>query len=192
MTEIYVAKNSGVLRAPSGTQFRLVGGQTLADGRHEAVTGSPDSWVPMTVELDVDGDAAPQGTDDAPALFFERMETAEAERDKLVQTLTAVVAAFDSRGLLVDVDRDSEGWLVLAVGEVLDELAEPSPELVRQQAEALEGEPPAGVVVPGPADPETPEGRAAIRTWAWANDIDVSERGALPKSVVEQYRAAHA
>jgi hypothetical protein len=199
MTEIFVAKNSGVLRAPSGVLFRLVAGKTLADGRHEAVTGSPESWVPMAVELSVDGDADPQDEGPEAELLSNLLNDRDdlvAERDKLVQTLSAVVAAFDERGLLVDVDRDTEGWLVLAVGKVLDELAEPSPALVQQQAEALdylpEDDEPEPVVVPAVADPETPEGRAAIREWAWANDVDVAERGTIPKAVVEQYRAAHA
>src|SRR5262245_34968782 len=32
---------------------------------------------------------------------------------------------------------------------------------------------------------------AAVRAWAKDNDIDVSERGRVPQSVIDQYRAAH-
>jgi hypothetical protein len=185
MTEIYVARRNGILREPDGTLHRLVAGKTLAAGTHPAVTNSPDSWRPMVIELDVDGEQGPQDTEADPALFLERMELAEAERDKLVETLSRVVAVFDQRGLLVDYDRDTEGWLVLAVSKVLEELDEP----------LVDPEPTdAGPVVAAPelADPTTPEGRAAIREWAWANDVEVSEHGTLPKAVVEQYRAAHA
>jgi len=180
MTEIYVAKNSGVLRAPSGEQHRLVAGQTLADGRHEAVTGSPDSWVPMVVELSVDGGQGPQDTEADPALFFERMTVAEAERDELLNVLNGIATILDERGLLEGVDREMPGWLPQAVKRIANTLAEPLTDEPEQ------------VVVAGPADPETPEGRATIREWAWAQGLEVSERGQLPKAVVEAYRRNHA
>lgn len=180
MTSIFVAKRTGILREPDGTQHRLYAGKTLAAGTHPAVTGSPESWRPMTIDLDAPGETDSQDTEADPALFFERMQIAESDRDGLIATLSAVVAAFDSRGLFVDVDRDSEGWLVLAVGEVLDELADPI---------ADEPEP---VVVAAPADPDTKEGRAVIRQWARGQGIEVSEHGQLARSVVEAYERNHA
>jgi hypothetical protein len=177
VTEIYVAKRTGILREPDGTQHRLYAGKTLAAAGHPAVTGSPDAWRPMTVDLDVPGreETDPGHLEDD---FAEELATVEQQRDSLYATLTRIVEIFDERGLLVDVDRDAEGWLVLAVTKALDGLGRL--ELVEQ------------VVVPELADPETPEGRQAIREWAWANDLDVAERGTIPKAVVEQYRAAHA
>lgn len=172
MTEIYVAKRTGILREPDGTQHRLYAGKTLAAAGHPAVTGSPESWRPMAIDL-------PFGSDDEPD-DSEELAVVEQQRDSLYATLSRIVAVFDERGLLVDVDRDAEGWLVLAVTKTLDELV----------AEPAEPEP--QVVVPELADPETAEGRQAIREWAWAHDIDVAERGTIPKAVVEQYRAAHA
>ena len=44
-----------------------------------------------------------------------------------------------------------------------------------------------------PAAPARPsrEATAAIRTWARENGHEVSERGRIPKAVVEAYQAAH-
>lgn len=185
MTMIFVAKNSGVLRAPSGEQHRLVAGKTLADGRHEAVTGSPESWLPMVVDLAVDAPGEVPAEADG---LHEQIEELEAERDRLVQTLSTIADGLDVRGLASDVNRDEQGWLVTAVFAALDEPV--TYEQARAVIEGVESEP-TPVVIAGLADPETPEGRASIRDWAWSNGIDVAERGALPKSVIERYRAAN-
>lgn len=178
MTEIMVARTSGILRAPDGTQYRITRGQTLADGRHPAVTGSPASWQPMRVELAVDDTAnCPPGATggDAEREFDElRSELAELEEtaDSYRRQLESVAKLLGDRGLLAGVDAEREGWLVSRLGELLAE-AEPDPTL-------------------GPlADPETPEGRATIREWAWRNGHSVAESGKVPKAVIDAYRVAH-
>ncbi len=106
MTEIVVAKRSGVLRAPDGAMYRLKGGATLADARHPAVAGSPDSWRPVAVHLPYDGaeEPAPPG----------------ASAEGMLATLERVVELLDGAGLLPDdVDRDREGWLVEALTATL-------------------------------------------------------------------------
>jgi hypothetical protein len=189
VTEIYVAKRTGILREPNGVQHRVYAGKTLASAGHPAVIGSPDSWRPMTVDLpfgDVEREQADPGhPEDAVA---EELAEVEAERDGLLKTLTALVEGLDERGLLPTVGRDREGWLVAAVLDKVDELSAAGAKTI---ADVEQAEP---IVVPAPelADPATPEGREAIREWAWAHDIDVAERGTIPKAVVEQYRAAHA
>lgn len=196
MTEIYVAATSGVLRAPSGTLFRLHAGKTLADGRHEAVTGSPESWQPMTVELSVDDGREQADPGHLEDDFAEELAAVEEERDRLLAILSGVVAVFDERGLLPTVGRDADGWLVISIAKTLDDLASPAAVAQPIVGAILPSLPePAGeqqVVVSGPADPETSEGRAAIRQWGWDNGHDVAERGALPKSLIEAYEQAHA
>jgi hypothetical protein len=182
MTQIMVAQRSGILRAPDGKQYRLVRGQTLADGRHPAVTGSPASWRPMHVELAVDdsADCPPDGFDQSDQIA-ELEETAEQYRS----ALQAVADLLDERGLLAGVDREQEGWLLDRLGELLPP-GDPA-DVAPVPAAPKPPHAPAAQL----ADPETSEGRAAIREWAWSHGQNVSERGQLPKAVIDAYRAAH-
>ena len=152
MTQIMVAQRSGILRAPDGKQYRLVRGQTLADGRHPAVTGSPASWRPMHVELAVDdsADCPPDGFDQSDQIA-ELEETVEQYRS----ALQAVADLLDERGLLAGVDREQEGWLIERLGELL-----PPGDPVDVAPVPAAPTPPHAPAVQL-ADPETSEGRAA-------------------------------
>jgi hypothetical protein len=187
-TELVIARRDGILREPNGTQHRIFRGKTLADARHPGVVASPDTWMSVTIDLpveDTDAGEAGTGADELRA----RLGDAEAAVESYKVQLTRVVMLLEERGMLpADTDREQEGWLVNAVAAAFDELeAELEPvEPVAEQPVAVQHEPAAEL-----ADPETPEGRAAIRTWAWANGHDVSERGQLPRVVVDAHRSAH-
>jgi hypothetical protein len=184
-TELVISRRDGIVRAPDGTQYRIYRGKTLADAQHPAVLASPSTWMPVTIDLPVEGtDPSEAGTDNSELLA--RLGDAEAAVESYRVQLTRVVLLLEERGMLpAETDREREGWLVDAIAAAFDELeAELEPE--EPAAEPVEQ-----VVVPGPADPETPEGRATIRTWAWAQGLEVSERGQLPRAVVEAYMAAH-
>lgn len=186
MTQLVIARRDGILREPDGTQHRLYRGRTLADARHPAVVNVPDSWMPVTVDLPVEDTSLGEAGADTAELRA-RLGDAEAAAESYRVQLARVVALLEERGYM-PADTNREGWLVDAIAEAFDELeADDEP-----AAPAVAPESDAPAPAPEPyADPETPEGRAAIRTWAWANGHDVSERGQLPKAVIEAYLAAH-
>lgn len=187
-TELVISRRDGIVRAPDGTQHRVYRGKTLADAQHPAVLASPSTWMPVTIDLPLaDTDAGEAGT--GTAELTARLGDAEAAVESYRVQLTRVVLLLEERGMLpAETDREREGWLVDAIAAAFDELeAELEPdEPAAEQPVAVQHEPAAEL-----ADAATPEGRAAIRTWAWANGHDVSERGQLPAAVVEAYRSAH-
>jgi hypothetical protein len=110
MTEIVVARRNGVIREPDGTAHRIHRGKTLAHADHPIVTNVPDAWMPMTVELTTPG---PQDTE-------------QSQADHYREQLSEIADVLDEYGF-APVDQDSDGWLVKAVRETLEELAGPEP-----------------------------------------------------------------
>lgn len=126
MTEIVVAKRSGVITAPDGTKHRVVRGRTLADARHPVAAAYPDAFMPYAIDLPYEGDgesAAERG--DVPS-WPDKVAEVEATAEGYREQLAAIVEAIATRGLMpADVDMSHEGWLVEVVAGILDDGADP-------------------------------------------------------------------
>jgi len=124
MTEIVVACRDGILRAPDGTQYRMVRGKTLADGKHPAVLANPDSFMPVEVELSLE-DVDPGHLEDAVAVDLaelrEDAKRAEVTSEVYRVQLVRIADELMSRGLIPSTQAtDYVGWLVDAVRNCLD------------------------------------------------------------------------
>lgn len=127
MTEIVVATRDGVLRAPSGEQFRMVRGKTLANAAHPAIQAYPDNWMPMKLDIDVDDpEVADPGhlEDDVAVELAELREDAkrsEADAARYQEQLQEIANVIDSRGLVpLNYDTETPGWLAGLVAHLLD------------------------------------------------------------------------
>jgi hypothetical protein len=142
--QIVVSRRDGILRAPDGTRHRVARGKTLAHADHPAVLANPRDWVPMVIDLAIDGrpDGAPGAGIDTP-LGVQHEEIVRLENDvaELEETLasrdaelTRLVEGLAELGVALPTEDDREpGWLVdrvlAALGPVdlRDESAEPEP-----------------------------------------------------------------
>jgi hypothetical protein len=163
MTSIVVARRDGILRGPDGTQYRTHRGKTLADARHPAVVAVPDAWVPMVVELTVEGAAEPAGVPGTHAQVQQYENDLEELRQELAETeelaeqrgaeLSRLADGLVDRGLTLPTeDERRPGWLVNIALEAVD-LAAGGVRLAR----AAESEP-----TPAPRPPRA--GKVARRT----------------------------
>jgi len=180
MTQIMISRRSGIAREPNGTLHRVVAGMTTADARHPLVVAHPQDWQPMALTLPAPDDDAetviPGAGDVAVTDLRERLAEAEQRAEACTVQLSRIVELLAERGALPDeTEQQREGWLADALAAEFAELDE-----------VLEDE-----TAPALADPETPEGRAEIRRWAREAGLEVSDRGALSRAVIDAYRAAH-
>lgn len=112
MTQIVVASRDGILRAPDGTQYRMVRGRTLADARHPAVQASPNDFMPVEVELTHDEPETEQAED---------LVEVRAEADGYRAQLAAIHEGLSVRGVIpADLDISSEGWLANLIFTLVD------------------------------------------------------------------------
>lgn len=173
MTNIVIAKRSGMLRAPNGERFRLAKGVTLADARHPAVVAFPEDWRPVDVALSVN-DAADS---DVPAAEITEDELAElrtelAEAHETVDHLGAqfrrLIEGLVARDVELPEDEAREqGWLVGLVLDTLDATAakpvadEPVEQSVAERLADRKAEPapePGTVIETDPERPTLGEG----------------------------------
>jgi uncharacterized protein (DUF1501 family) len=174
---VMIAGRDGLYRTADGSSYRIEAGRTTADPGHPMVREFPDAWNAFAVHLTSDDETAP-AADDTDSVTDLREQVAELEEvnEELRATLNELADAFAEAGVPV-VEPESGGWLVRTLRSVLP------PRAV---------EPIANVVVAGPADPSTPDGRMTIRAWAVGRGLDVAQRGALSAAVVRAYEEAHA
>lgn len=125
MTEIVMACRDGILRAPSGEQFRLVRGKTLADARHPAVVANPDTFMPVQVDISVE-DTDPGYLEDDVAVELaelrEKAEAAEAEaNDYRAQLVTIADLVMAAGRVPPGTDTDRPGWLADVIRAIVAE-----------------------------------------------------------------------
>lgn len=134
MTEIVVASRDGILRAPDGTQYRMVRGKTLADARHPGVLANPNDFMPVAVELSME-DADPGYLEDDIAVELAELrekaahaESAEADAREYKAQLVAIADTLRKRNAIpVDVDTDKPGWVADCVSRALAPASDPGP-----------------------------------------------------------------
>lgn len=127
MSEIMVARRSGIIRCNDRTAYRLKGGETLAHAAHPAVVDRPEAWRPVEVHLSAAGgadDIPTEGSVTAPLDPEER-----AAYEGLLEVLTGVVEELEDAGYPAPPEEDREpGWFAVYVLEALNaERRRPAP-----------------------------------------------------------------
>jgi hypothetical protein len=123
MIGIVISRRDGVVKAPDGTQFRVHRGKTLAHAAHPVVMAYPNDWMPVTIDLAVNG----PGDEDVRQDYKEDVTVLMAKLDELRNELAEVEDLAESRGAelarladtlaargvdLPDEDDREPGWLV--------------------------------------------------------------------------------
>lgn len=142
MTELLIARTNGVLRAPDGTQYRVVRGKTLAAATHPAAAAYPEAFMPVEIHLPGPDGAAHSAVeaDTKVRELAEALDEQTAQTDALVEQLTRIGALLDERGLLDGVDRERPGWLADRLAELL---APPAPSTPARRTGTKTAKPPA-------------------------------------------------
>lgn len=124
MTEIVVATRDGILRAPDGTQTRMVRGRTLADARHPAVRANPDDFGPVHIELNhEEADPGHLEDDFAVELSEARGEARRAAEvaEEYRRQLTTIADVIMAAGLVAPgAETDRPGWVAESVRHVVE------------------------------------------------------------------------
>lgn len=127
MTEIVVATRDGILRAPDGTQTRMVRGRTLADARHPAVRANPNDFGPVHIELNHEEADPGHLEDDCAAELAEAKEDARRAAEAAEgyrHQLTTIADTITAAGLVAPgVDTDQPGWVAESVRHVVELLS---------------------------------------------------------------------
>lgn len=195
--QVMRAVRSGMVRGQAGSPRTIVTeGVTTAHAGAEIVRSHPHLWAPVKVDFPAAGAADEARLDAAVnatgARFVEAVRRlAQGLHDRGFDVPTSGVDDVHLAERVVD--------LSLALADYQTGRSDEPPAARRDQAEGAGGAtapddlpeiPDAAAAAGVHADPETPEGRKAIRAWARDEGIEVSDHGPLPADVVEQYLAA--